>query len=54
MQVVGVYDVYGSSPDAAISTASQIPVSDPLLIVSAMAAVTKHLGFGVTGRCLLD
>jgi FMN-dependent oxidoreductase (nitrilotriacetate monooxygenase family) len=26
----------------------QLPVNDPLLLVSAMAGVTKHLGFGVT------
>ena len=46
--VVGVYDVYGGNADAAIRGAVQVPVNDPLLIVPAMAAVTKHLGFGVT------
>lgn len=48
--VVGVYDVYGGSPDAALASAAQIPVGDPLLLVSAMAAVTRHLGFGVTAN----
>jgi len=46
--VLGVYDVFGGSPDAALRNATQVPVNDPLLIVPAMAAVTAHLGFGVT------
>ena len=46
--VLGVYDVYGGSTDAALREATQVPLNDPLLTVSAMAAVTKHLGFGVT------
>jgi alkanesulfonate monooxygenase SsuD/methylene tetrahydromethanopterin reductase-like flavin-dependent oxidoreductase (luciferase family) len=28
----------------------QLPVNDPLLLVSAMAAVTRHLGFGLTAN----
>ncbi len=46
--VLGVYDVFGGSPDAALRNATQIPVNDPMLLVSAMAAVTQNLGFGVT------
>ncbi|MET1043702.1 MAG: LLM class flavin-dependent oxidoreductase [Microbacteriaceae bacterium] len=46
--VLGTYDVYGDSADAAIRHAAQVPVTDPLMVVSAMAAVTEHLGFGVT------
>ena len=46
--VVGVYDVLGGSPDAAIRNAVQIPLLDPMLLVPAMAAATRHLGFGVT------
>ena len=46
--VLGIYDVYGGSPDAALRHAVQVPVNDPLLLVPAMAAVTEHLGFGVT------
>src|ERR1700688_1506441 len=46
--VLGVYDVFGSSADAALRHATQVPVNDPLLLVPAMAAVTRHLGFGVT------
>ncbi|HWK45236.1 MAG TPA: LLM class flavin-dependent oxidoreductase [Stellaceae bacterium] len=46
--IVGVYDVYQGGASASITHAVQIPVNDPLLIVPAMAAVTRHLGFGVT------
>jgi alkanesulfonate monooxygenase len=46
--VLGVYDVFGGNPDAALRHATQVPVNDPLLLVPAMAAVTRHLGFGVT------
>jgi alkanesulfonate monooxygenase len=46
--VLGVYDVYGGTPDAALRHAVQVPVNDPLLVVPAMAQVTEHLGFGVT------
>jgi long-chain alkane monooxygenase len=46
--VLGIYDVYGGSPDAALRHGVQVPVNDPLLLVPAMAQVTEHLGFGVT------
>ncbi|MHA6628597.1 LLM class flavin-dependent oxidoreductase [Pseudonocardia sichuanensis] len=46
--VLGVYDVYGGSRDAAVRQAAQVPVNDPIMPVSAMAAVTQRLGFGVT------
>ncbi|WP_099023288.1 LLM class flavin-dependent oxidoreductase [Mycolicibacterium palauense] len=46
--VLGTYDVFGGSDEAAIRQAAQIPVNDPLLPISAMALVTDHLGFGVT------
>ena len=46
--VLGIYDVFGGSPDAALAHATQVPVNDPLLLVPAMAAATQHLGFGVT------
>ncbi len=48
--VVGVYDVLGGSPDAAVRGAVQVPVNDPMLLIPAMAAVTQHLGFGVTAN----
>ncbi|OBH84481.1 5,10-methylene tetrahydromethanopterin reductase [Mycobacterium scrofulaceum] len=46
--VLGVYDVYGGSRDAAVRDAAQFPVNDPTAAVSAMAAVTDTLGFGIT------
>jgi alkanesulfonate monooxygenase len=46
--VLGVYDVYRGSRDAALRGAVQVPVNDPLLLISAMALVTRHLGFAVT------
>jgi len=47
--VTGIYDVYGGNADAALRNAVQVPNNDPFLIVPAMAAVTEHLGFGITG-----
>jgi FMN-dependent oxidoreductase (nitrilotriacetate monooxygenase family) len=48
--VVGVYDVLGASPDAAVQGAVQVPVNDPMMLIPAMASVTEHLGFGVTAN----
>ncbi|MGO4298876.1 LLM class flavin-dependent oxidoreductase [Leifsonia sp. RAF41] len=46
--VLGTYDVYGGSNEAAIRHGAQVPVNDPVLLVSAMALVTENLGFGIT------
>ena len=46
--VLGIYDVFAGSPDAALRNAVQVPVNDPILLVPAMATATTHLGFGVT------
>jgi alkanesulfonate monooxygenase len=46
--VLGVYDVYGGTRDAALRHGVQVPVNDPLALIPAMAMVTEHLGFGVT------
>jgi FMN-dependent oxidoreductase (nitrilotriacetate monooxygenase family) len=46
--ILGVYDVYGQSIDLTLRESIQLPVNDPLMLVSAMAATTSHLGFGVT------
>ena len=46
--VLGIYDVHGGSPAAALRGGVQVPLLDPLMLVSAMAAVTTYLGFGVT------
>ena len=46
--VLGTYDVFGGSNEVPLRTGTQVPVNDPLMLVSAMAAVTENLGFGVT------
>ena len=46
--VLGVYDVYRDSVETSLIDADQVPVNDPFMQISAMAAVTKRLGFGVT------
>jgi alkanesulfonate monooxygenase len=52
--VLGVYDVHRGGPDGALRHAVQLPINDPLLLVSAMAHVTRHLGFGVTANLSWD
>lgn len=46
--VLGIYDVLGGSADAALRGGVQVPLIDPVVTIPAMAAVTTHLGFGVT------
>lgn len=48
--ILGVYDVYQQSLDLPLREAIQLPVNDPLMLVSAMAHVTEHLGFGLTAN----
>lgn len=52
--VVGVYDVYRQSAEMALRDAAQVPVNDPFASISAMAAVTKHVGFGVTAAVTFE
>ncbi len=46
--IVGAYDVYQGSLDLTLREAIQLPLADPVPLVPALAAVTQHLGFGVT------
>jgi alkanesulfonate monooxygenase len=46
--VLGIYDVYRGGPETALRHAAQVPINDPAMLVSAMALVTEHLGFGIT------
>lgn len=46
--VLGGYDVYRQSLDPAVVSGAQWPVNEPLSVVSAMAAATRSIGFGVT------
>ncbi|MFT4115228.1 LLM class flavin-dependent oxidoreductase [Bradyrhizobium sp.] len=45
---LGTYDVYQGSSAAATRAGVQFPRLDPILLVSGMAQVTEHLGFGIT------
>jgi FMN-dependent oxidoreductase (nitrilotriacetate monooxygenase family) len=45
---LGPLDVYQGRVDGALRDGVQTPTDDPLLVISAMAAVTRHLGFAVT------
>jgi FMN-dependent oxidoreductase (nitrilotriacetate monooxygenase family) len=46
--VIGLYDVYRGTPDAALRTGAQAPTLDPFSVIPYMAAVTENIGFGVT------
>ncbi|TJY67248.1 LLM class flavin-dependent oxidoreductase [Arthrobacter sp. CAU 1506] len=52
--VLGLYEVYESSRNPAIREAAQVPENDPSLLVSAMAGVTEHLGFGITASVAFE
>lgn len=47
---LGISDVYEGKPDAMLRAGSFVPLLDPMLLVPAMAQVTRHLSFGVTGN----
>ena len=46
--VIGAYDQFRGGPETSLREAVQIPSNDPLLVIPAMATVTKNLGFGAT------
>lgn len=48
--ILGVYDVYQQGIGLTAKESIQLPVNDPLMLVSAMASVTEHLGFGLTAN----
>lgn len=48
--VSGIYDVYEGSGATAIRAGMQYPALDPLLLISAVAAETTRMGFGVTAN----
>ncbi|MBT8767644.1 LLM class flavin-dependent oxidoreductase [Metapseudomonas boanensis] len=52
--IVGVYDVYQGGVELTLKESIQLPVNDPLMLVSAMAGVTRHLGFGITANLSYD
>lgn len=46
--IPGIYDVYGASHHSTARGGVQYPLLDPQVIIPALAAVTTHLGFGLT------
>lgn len=46
--VIGTYDAFRGGMETSLREAVQIPSNDPLLVIPAMAAVTRYLGFGAT------
>lgn len=48
--VSGLYDVYEGSGATAVRAGMQYPALDPLLLISAVAAETTRMGFGVTAN----
>lgn len=50
--VVGVYGDYGGNSDALIQKGLQIPSNDPLVLASALAATTEHLGLAITSSTI--
>jgi long-chain alkane monooxygenase len=52
--VIGIYDVYGGDKSVTVREATQVPVNDPILLVSAMARATEHLGFGITASTTFE
>ncbi len=45
---LGVMEVYGGSPAAALKHAVSVPIMDPLQLVVALADATTDIGFGMT------
>ena len=52
--IIGSYDVYGGSHAATVRGGAQTPMNDPFMALSAMAAVTKNLAFGVSGNPIYE
>ncbi|CAK3773744.1 Dimethyl-sulfide monooxygenase [Lecanosticta acicola] len=50
----GYYETYEGKADECVRRAAQFPVTDPTIPISAMAAVTKNLGFGVTASTTFE
>jgi long-chain alkane monooxygenase len=46
--VIGAYDVFRGGPETSLTEGMQIPSNDPLMVIPAMAAVTRNLGFAAT------
>ncbi len=45
----GYHSTYNGNADASFEDGSQVALLDPVVLILAMATVTKSVGFGVTG-----
>ncbi len=52
--VLGPYDIYGDSRDAALRSGMQIPVNDPAVLIPVLAYATRELGFAMTANILQE
>ena len=46
--LIGIAAGYGGSNTVALNEAMHVPNLDPLMVISAMASATRHIGFGAT------
>ncbi|SNB74246.1 FMN-dependent oxidoreductase, nitrilotriacetate monooxygenase family [Arboricoccus pini] len=46
--VLGIAEGFGGGPQTALREGAHVPSHDPLLLISAMASVTRHLAFAAT------
>lgn len=51
---LGIHDAFHGNDISAIRTALQVPVNDPLSLAVIGAAVTKHVGFGITAGVFFE
>lgn len=47
--VLGLYDVYDAGPHSALAHSVEVPILDPLVLISALTGHTRRLGLVVTG-----
>ena len=47
--VYGIFETYQGKPDAILASGSGCAYLDPVVMISAMAAITKSVSFGITG-----
>ena len=52
--VIGIYDVFKGGKETTLRSSTQVPVNDPILLVSAMAHATEHIGFGITASTTFE
>ncbi|WP_221231112.1 LLM class flavin-dependent oxidoreductase [Sphingobium subterraneum] len=48
--ILGANDVYGGTAAAVLKSAAMMPNNDPMMLISAMAVVSRDLCFGITGN----